>query len=47
METGSKVSINQKIIMGKGEIIFDNISGFGQASITCDGTSASINVDWD
>ena len=44
LQVGSKVSITQKIKMGKGEILFKDITNYGQATIYCDGTVAEFNV---
>jgi hypothetical protein len=44
LEVGNIVSISQRIKMGKGEIVFKDITGYGQAIITCDGTVADFNV---
>ncbi len=44
LKVGNIISINKTIKMGKGEIVFKDISGYGQAIITCDGTVADFNV---
>lgn len=47
IKKGSSVNMTQKITMGAGEIIFEDIEGFGQASISCDGSEAEISVAWE
>lgn len=44
LKVGNKVPITQKIKMGKGEIVFKDITDYGQATIYCDGTVAEFNV---
>jgi hypothetical protein len=46
VKAGSSVSTNQTIKMSKGSIVFKDITDYGQATITCDGTTATINVQY-
>jgi hypothetical protein len=47
VSVNSKVSITQKITMGKGEIVFKDIPDYGQATISCDGNTAKFGVSWE